>query len=273
MVPQWPSSRGLMCSSVERLAAAAGCRAGRSGRPTGSWRRASRASTAAQVGVVGGGRHGRLGHSGLSVKGFSAWCSASLTPLRQCVHPQLQQSAKTTWSPESLLVVTGLATVLSFSRRMSTRRCSARGISRGSEDSGRSKSRPWPVGRNGVLFGAEPLPRRWWPVEVVDEYVARMGLLPIALGIKEAGRAASRRATTRTMKVTSYEHAAIDRGFLDVFMVTAVTVANGGDNLGVYIPVFAVRSAPEVALRSVSSCSADRGLCLAGHWLEPLRSA
>ena len=52
VVPQCPSRRGLMCSSVERLAGAADCRADRSGRRTGSSRRASRRPRATALGPI-----------------------------------------------------------------------------------------------------------------------------------------------------------------------------------------------------------------------------
>ncbi len=53
VVPQWPSSRGLTCSGAAARAAA-GCRAGRSGRPRGSSPRASRrAAPRAQTRTTG----------------------------------------------------------------------------------------------------------------------------------------------------------------------------------------------------------------------------
>jgi cadmium resistance protein CadD (predicted permease) len=55
--------------------------------------------------------------------------------------------------------------------------------------------------------------------------------------------------------------------FARAVVVTAVTIANGGDNLGVYIPVFAVRGMEDVAAIGVVFVVMTIALCAAGHWL------
>jgi cadmium resistance protein CadD (predicted permease) len=103
-------------------------------------------------------------------------------------------------------------------------------------------------------------------VAVAPEHVAWLGLLPIALGIKELveqfrgeDEADDEAPATGTRSRTG----AVSR----ISTVTAVTVANGGDNLGVYIPVFAVRSGVDVALIGAIFAVLTVALCLAGHWL------
>ncbi|MGW3353411.1 cadmium resistance transporter [Nonomuraea rubra] len=81
------------------------------------------------------------------------------------------------------------------------------------------------VAAAAVAFGATFLP------EPVLPY---LGLLPLALGLKAAWQAWRNRRDGGEGDVTG-EHA----GGPKVLEVAAVTFANGGDNIGVYVPVFA----------------------------------
>ncbi|TQS46493.1 cadmium resistance transporter [Cryptosporangium phraense] len=74
-----------------------------------------------------------------------------------------------------------------------------------------------------AAFGATFLP---------DAAIPYLGLLPIALGIKAA--------------VQAFRHSGDDDGpqpATSALTVAAVTFANGGDNIGVYVPVFATAGA------------------------------
>jgi cadmium resistance protein CadD (predicted permease) len=52
-----------------------------------------------------------------------------------------------------------------------------------------------------------------------------------------------------------------------VFAVSAVTLANGGDNIGVYVPLFSISSAGEKAIL-VTTFLVMTGLwCVFAHWL------
>jgi cadmium resistance protein CadD (predicted permease) len=62
--------------------------------------------------------------------------------------------------------------------------------------------------------------------------IAYLGLLPLALGLRAAW------AAWRSRGVPDTEAARTVRG-PGVLAVVAVTLANGGDNIGVYVPVFA----------------------------------
>lgn len=72
---------------------------------------------------------------------------------------------------------------------------------------------------------------------VVDQaYIGFLGLVPIALGIKGLWELLSKRGET---------HEVIDRKGKSkhkVLTVAGVTIANGGDNIGIYIPLFAALS-------------------------------
>ncbi|MER7679188.1 cadmium resistance transporter [Streptomyces sp. NPDC096934] len=74
-----------------------------------------------------------------------------------------------------------------------------------------------------AAFGATFLPEKAIPY---------LGLLPLALGIKAAVQAWRHRGDSEE------ERGRADRG-PKVLEVAAVTFANGGDNIGVYVPVFA----------------------------------
>jgi cadmium resistance protein CadD (predicted permease) len=74
-----------------------------------------------------------------------------------------------------------------------------------------------------AAFGATFLPERAVPY---------LGLLPLALGIRAAVRAWRHRGDDEQETQTG-------RGGPRMLEVAAVTFANGGDNIGVYVPVFA----------------------------------
>ncbi|MFI5895361.1 cadmium resistance transporter [Actinoplanes sp. NPDC051513] len=78
-----------------------------------------------------------------------------------------------------------------------------------------------------AAFGATFLP---------DEIIPYLGLLPLALGIKSAVQAWRRRADLGDDAKTADKAP----GILEV---ASVTFANGGDNIGVYVPVFATAGA------------------------------
>jgi cadmium resistance protein CadD (predicted permease) len=76
--------------------------------------------------------------------------------------------------------------------------------------------------------------------------IGLLGLVPITMGLKgawelwmsaDAGEQASNRRSPA--------------GRNNIAAVVAMTVANGGDNVSVYIPLFALRSAPDIAVMGV----------------------
>jgi cadmium resistance protein CadD (predicted permease) len=75
-----------------------------------------------------------------------------------------------------------------------------------------------------VTFGVRFLPK---------EAVPYLGLLPIALGLRDAWKAWQNRKPGE-----SGEQAESGPGGPTVLKVAATTFANGGDNIGVYVPVF-----------------------------------
>jgi cadmium resistance protein CadD (predicted permease) len=74
--------------------------------------------------------------------------------------------------------------------------------------------------------------------------VGLLGLVPILMGLKSAWElVASSDANERT---SGNRGSAIGRA--NIAAVFAMTVANGGDNVSVYIPLFAMRSASSIAI-------------------------
>ena len=70
---------------------------------------------------------------------------------------------------------------------------------------------------------------------ISNQFIGLMGLLPIAIGIKQL---------LELRKGSDDEKPLPDRaGFLTV---TAVMIANGADNIGVYVPLFAIRTPAEM---------------------------
>jgi len=73
--------------------------------------------------------------------------------------------------------------------------------------------------------------------------VGLLGVLPILIGVKKLFEL--RRASAIE---TRADDSARSGAFGQIASVTVVTVANGGDNLGIYAPLFATQSATEVAV-------------------------
>jgi cadmium resistance transport/sequestration family protein len=97
---------------------------------------------------------------------------------------------------------------------------------------------------------------------VPPAWIGLMGLLPIALGLKAlfalSDDGDDDDEISKLASVTS-----IGR----ILAVAGVTVANGGDNLGVYVPLFATQSAPQVAVTCVVFLIVTGLWCFAARWL------
>jgi cadmium resistance protein CadD (predicted permease) len=88
-------------------------------------------------------------------------------------------------------------------------------------------------------------------------YVGLLGLVPIAIGIRQLIR------LHRGDEDDESERPAAGR----VLAVAGITVANGGDNIGVYTPVFATRTAAEILTIIVVFVVLIALLLQAAHWL------
>ena len=80
---------------------------------------------------------------------------------------------------------------------------------------------------------------------VPEGWTALLGLVPLALGVRglfALRDGGSEAVDDGELRIQAQEHAAERRTRSQALAVAGVTVANGGDNMGVYIPLFA--SAP-----------------------------
>jgi hypothetical protein len=87
---------------------------------------------------------------------------------------------------------------------------------------------------------------------VPGEWIALLGLVPLALGLRLLPALFCRGgdSTEESQEAVAGEHQPVRRGFFAQSMTVAgVTLANGGDNLGVYIPLFA--TAPQTIVTFV----------------------
>jgi cadmium resistance protein CadD (predicted permease) len=78
--------------------------------------------------------------------------------------------------------------------------------------------------------------------------VGLLGLVPITMGLKSAWELCTSSDANERVS-TGNRGAAIGRA--NIAAVFAMTVANGGDNVSVYIPLFAMRSASHIAVTGV----------------------
>lgn len=79
---------------------------------------------------------------------------------------------------------------------------------------------------------------------IAPAYIGLLGLAPIAIGLKKAWDLHKGDAN----ETASAERRSVFAGGGNMVSVAAVTVANGGDNISIYTPLFAARSATDVAV-------------------------
>lgn len=92
-------------------------------------------------------------------------------------------------------------------------------------------------------------------------YVGLLGLVPMIIGVVklvQAWRDDERDGSVGLKKVT---------GARGLFSVAAVTIANGGDNIGIYTPLFATSTATEIVVYGVVFGLMTGVLCFVARWL------
>jgi cadmium resistance transport/sequestration family protein len=93
-------------------------------------------------------------------------------------------------------------------------------------------------------FGGLVLPKAW---------VGLLGLLPLGVGISQLFNRDTDEPEIQTVSIASESKASIGTvmGSLlspQAYQVAAVTIANGGDNIGIYVPLFASSTFPRLAI-------------------------
>jgi cadmium resistance protein CadD (predicted permease) len=91
---------------------------------------------------------------------------------------------------------------------------------------------------------------------IPNTYLGLLGIFPILIGIRKL--VALRHERVETSTPGSYG---------SVAGIALVTIANGGDNIGVYVPAFAVHSASQIAIIAVVFVAMTATWCLLAHWM------
>lgn len=91
-------------------------------------------------------------------------------------------------------------------------------------------------------------------------YIGLLGLFPIAIGIKEGWELLRGGDEIADDVLGTFAHG-------NVLAVAAVTVANGGDNVSIYIPVFATQTALEIAVIGLVFLVMTAIWLAFAHWL------
>jgi len=110
-------------------------------------------------------------------------------------------------------------------------------------------------------------------IAIPHAWIAWLGLVPLLLGLNALrglrgvwkGTAAVEGAGERS-RILDREGRVERRLHSQVLAVAGVTIANGGDNLGVYIPLFA-NAFDRVVLYAMVFAAMTGAWCLLGHWL------
>jgi cadmium resistance protein CadD (predicted permease) len=86
-------------------------------------------------------------------------------------------------------------------------------------------------------------------------YLGLLGIFPIVIGIRKLN----------DLRRDGSGPESSSRG--SVVSVALVTVANGGDNIGVYIPAFAVHSGSEIGVIAIVFVAMTALWCILAHWM------
>lgn len=88
-----------------------------------------------------------------------------------------------------------------------------------------------------ILLIIASLPGFFGGLIVSPEWIGLLGLLPIAIGIKQL--VTREQETTEIQTITAEKSVFLSVLSPQTYQVAAVTIANGGDNISIYIPLFA----------------------------------
>ena len=104
---------------------------------------------------------------------------------------------------------------------------------------------------------------------IAPAFIGLLGLAPIAIGLKKAW---DLRKGADMSEAESKDHEKTSAGHGNVVAVAAVTLANGGDNISIYTPLFAAHSAYDVAVIGVVFALMTLVWLWAAHWLTHHRT-
>jgi cadmium resistance transport/sequestration family protein len=83
------------------------------------------------------------------------------------------------------------------------------------------------------------LPGYWGGLVLPKPWIGLLGILPIVIGIRAFGQGEEKDSNIQTVNAQQINRRWL--GWIDtkLLQVAAVTFANGGDNIGIYVPLFA----------------------------------
>jgi cadmium resistance protein CadD (predicted permease) len=96
---------------------------------------------------------------------------------------------------------------------------------------------------------------------IPNAYLGLLGIFPILIGIRKL--VALRHERVQTDQATILRSTSSSHG--NIAGVALVTIANGGDNIGVYMPSFAVHSGSQIAAIAVVFVAMTALWCLLAH--------
>lgn len=103
---------------------------------------------------------------------------------------------------------------------------------------------------------------------IPEAFVGLLGLVPIAIGGKQLFDLRRGRESADE----GLQPIPAGGAHVPAFTVAAATIANGGDNIGVYTPLFATRTGCELALIGVVFAAMTALWCAVGHWMVKHRT-
>jgi cadmium resistance protein CadD (predicted permease) len=109
-----------------------------------------------------------------------------------------------------------------------------------------------------VLFGVSVL-GALLSLVIPRAYLGLLGIFPILIGIRKLVELRHDRTQTEPAKALN-PHG-------NVASVALVTIANGGDNIGVYIPSFAVHSGGQIVIIAVVFAAMTALWCMVARWM------
>ena len=90
-------------------------------------------------------------------------------------------------------------------------------------------------------------------------YLGLLGIFPILIGIRKL-------IDLRQDRTETYQHAA-PNSYGNIANVSLVTIANGGDNIGVYMPSFAVHSGGQIGVIGAVFVAMTALWCMLARWM------
>jgi cadmium resistance protein CadD (predicted permease) len=119
----------------------------------------------------------------------------------------------------------------------------------------------------GILYGASVL-ASLLSLVIPPAYIGLLGLVPIAMGLKqvwELRNSGVDGADQGDVRASTETHG-------NVVAVAVVTIANGGDNISIYTPLFASRSGTDIAIIGIVFATMTFLWVAAAHWLTQHRT-